>query len=138
MLTIYVSFFNLVLQTGEIPKRWSDGIIFPIYKNKGEPNSPNTYRPITLLSCVGKLFTTALNNRLNLFLAANKTILQNQACFRKGYSTLDHIFTLNSVIELLKHYRKKLHCIFYRFFSCIPLRVEGRPLEKTLKQQCKR
>jgi len=115
MLTIYVSFFNLVLQTEQIPKQWSDGIIIPIYKTKGEPKSPNNYKHITLLSWVWKLFITALNNRLNSFLVANTTLLQNQAGFIKIFSTLDHIFTFNSVIELLKHYRKKLHCIFIDF-----------------------
>ena len=39
----------------------------------------------------------------------------NQAGFRKGYSTTDHIFTLHSLIELLKSRKKKLYCCFIDF-----------------------
>jgi hypothetical protein len=40
------------------------GIIKPIYKNKGDSNQPENYRPISLLSCLGKLFTSILRKRL--------------------------------------------------------------------------
>ena len=32
----------------------------PLYKNKGSVNDPDNYRGITLLSCLSKLFTSAL------------------------------------------------------------------------------
>ena len=44
-------------------------MIKPIYKNKGDPMNPENYRPITLVSCLGKLFTAVLNERLNMFLS---------------------------------------------------------------------
>ena len=68
MLPIYCSLFNKVLDTGIIPESWSEGIILPIFKNKGSSLSPSNYRPITILSCLGKLFTSVLNTRLNSFL----------------------------------------------------------------------
>ena len=40
-------------------------MIFPIYKIKGDAGNPDNYRGITILSCFGKLFTAALNHRLN-------------------------------------------------------------------------
>jgi hypothetical protein len=115
MLPIYVSLFNIVLNTGLIPSQWSEGIIIPIYKNKGDPQQPDNYRPITLLSCISKLFTSVLNERLNKFLQHNDILLENQAGFRSDYSTADHIFTLNSLIEILRHYKKKICCIFIDF-----------------------
>ena len=60
-------FFNLILNTGIIPENWVEGLIMPIYKNKGDSMLPENYRPITLLSCMGKLFTSVLNERLTLF-----------------------------------------------------------------------
>lgn len=46
-LPVYVSFFNIILDTGIIPSKWSEGVIIPIYKNKGKSTGPENYRPIT-------------------------------------------------------------------------------------------
>ena len=90
-------------------------MIKPIYKNKGDPLNPENYRPITLLSCLWKLFTSIINERLNLFLNENNILLENQAGFRKNFSTNDHIFVLYSLIEILKQQKKKLYCAFIDF-----------------------
>ena len=63
-INIYVKLFNMVLDTGIFPEKWLVGIIKPIYKNKGDPKLPGNYRPITLLSCFGKLFTSVINRKL--------------------------------------------------------------------------
>lgn len=115
MMPIYISLFNLVFSTGILPESWTIGIIKPIYKNKGNAHEPQNYRPITILSCLGKLFTSVLNLRLNNFLDENITLEENQAGFRKGYSTTDHIFVLNSLIELLRKQKKKIYCAFIDF-----------------------
>ena len=64
MMNVYYILFNMVFKSGIIPDGWTIGIINPIYKNKGNVSDPENYRPITLLSCFGKLFTSILNNRL--------------------------------------------------------------------------
>jgi small basic protein len=58
LIFIYCNIFS-----GVIPESWSIGIILPIYKNKGDPKDPDNYRAITLVSCLGKLFTAIINNR---------------------------------------------------------------------------
>ena len=110
LLPLYVRLLNIVLNTGVIPEQWTEGMIKPIYKNKGDLLNPENYRPITLLSCLGKLFTAVLNDRLNAFLADNNILLENQAGFRKHYSTTDHIFVLQSLFELLKLKKKRKNC----------------------------
>ena len=66
------------------------GIILPLYTNKGSHDDPNNYRGITLLSCLGKLFTNITNNRLAQYLEDGNILGEEQAGFRAGYSTLDH------------------------------------------------
>lgn len=110
LLPVYELLFNRILDTGYFPEQWSVGTIKPIYKNKGSTSEAANYRPITILSCLGKLFTSILNDRLNTFLEDALLLSENQAGFRKQYSTLDHIFSLNAIIEIIQHRKKKLFC----------------------------
>jgi hypothetical protein len=87
LIDVYVKLFNTVLNTGEIPKSWIEGIIVPIYKNKGDPRDANNYRGITLVGCMAKLFTSLLNSRLEQYLNENHLMNENQAGFRKNYGS---------------------------------------------------
>lgn len=116
MLPIYTKLFNLIFDHGFIPESWSVGTIKPIYKHKGDPKMPENYRPITILSCLGKLFTAVINNRLNEFAEENDLIEPCQAGFRKQHSTADNIFIIKSLIDILKTAKnKKLLCCFVDF-----------------------
>ena len=115
LCNIIVKLFNVILDTGIIPDSWSVGIIKPIYKNKGNPGSPENYRPITILSCFGKLFTATLNERLNSFLECNNLLKNNQPGFRSGHSTVDNIFIIHCLAEYMKKKKKKLYCAFIDF-----------------------
>lgn len=115
MLPVYEALFNIILETGIIPEEWTIGKIKPIYKNKGDTTDPNNYRPITLLSCLGKLFTFLLSERLSAFVEENQILQENQAGFRHGYSTSDHIFALHALVELMRYEKKKLFCSFIDF-----------------------
>ena len=92
---------------GVIPESWIKDVIIPVYKNKGDPNQVQNHRPITILSCLGKLFTSILSKRLTRYLESNNLLNRNQAGFRGGYSCQDHIFTLYSLIEIPKTRNKK-------------------------------
>jgi hypothetical protein len=60
-------FFNIIFETDIVPDNWLMGNIKPIYKNKGDKMDPKNYRPITILSCLGKLFTAVLHERLTQY-----------------------------------------------------------------------
>ena len=115
MMPVYTQVFNLIFDSGLIPENWTMGNILPIYKNKGDKNMPENYRPITLLSCFGKLFTAVINNRLNKLAEQVEIISSCQAGFRKGFSTVENIFIINSLIDLLKAKGKKLYCAYIDF-----------------------
>ena len=73
----------MIFETGKIPEKWAEGFIVPIYKNKGDVMDPDNYRGITILSCMGKLFTAILNNKLNDHLVQYEVLGEEQAGFRK-------------------------------------------------------
>ena len=112
MISIYTKLFNVVLSTGIVPENWTIGVIKPLYKNKGSSDDPNNYRGITLLSCFGKLFTAILNDRIKLFLENYNLLGPEQTGFRAGFSTLDNLFTLYGIIDILHSKNKRLYCAF--------------------------
>lgn len=121
MLPLYVKLFNKILNTGHFPKEWLTGVIIPLYKNKGDIKDVNNYRGITLLSCVGKLFTSVLNERLKHFSDVTQAIGESQAGFRSDYSTLDHIFLLKCVIDIFNWKKEKLYCLFVDYKKAFDL-----------------
>lgn len=104
--------YNKILTTSEFPERWSLAIICSLYKS-GDVNNPSNYRGISLLSICGKIFTKILNNRLVQWANANGQYHEEQAGYREGYSTIDHIFTLYS---LAQKYLSKPNGRFYVLF----------------------
>ena len=115
LLPLYVELFNLIFDTGVVPEVWLTGLVKPIYKGKGDRNQPENYRPITLLSCLGKLFTSILSDRLNTFADELHLISETQTGFRKGYSTTDNIFVLDFLSKYALYNKKKNILCFYRF-----------------------
>ena len=97
---VLVVLFNIILNSGIIPSDWCISLISPLYKNTGPKDEANNYRGISLISCIGKLFTALINKRLELYIKNNQLLGEEQAGFRPNYSTTDHIFVLNSVIDL--------------------------------------
>ena len=104
--------FNVILDSGKVPSDWTIGLIKPIYKKRGSLNDPNNYRGISLLSCLGKLFTSIINDRLTSYFNDNNLIGQEQAGFRENHSTIDHIFVLHSVIDLYLSQKRRVYCAF--------------------------
>ena len=112
LINRYVNLFNLILSSGVYPRSWTLGTIIPIYKNKGDIEDPANYRPITLSSCLAKLFSLILNERLTNFLKTNDTLNQNQGAFLPGTSTINHIFSLHCLITYFQNKKQPLFCAF--------------------------
>ena len=103
--------FNAILSTRKIPDGWSLNYIVPIFKG-GCPSETGNYRGIAITSCLGKLFSSVLSNRLVKYLDHNKLIAQEQIGFRKQKRTSDHIFVIKSLVEEAKSKRKPIYGCF--------------------------
>ena len=93
-----VTLFNTVFHSGIYPDEWTKSMIFPLYK-KGNANDVNNYRGISLLNVLGKIFSHVLNARLKRWCDMFNVIPEAQAGFRSNYSTIDNIFTLQSLVQ---------------------------------------
>ena len=106
--------FNKVYATGHFPETWSEGYVIPLHK-KGSINDVENYRGITLLSNLGKLFTRVLNNRLGEWAETYGVLIEAQAGFRPGMSTVDNNFVLHGLISHILNSGRKLYCAFVDF-----------------------
>ena len=91
-------YFRAVFNEGVYPEEWLKAIIIPISK-KGNKNSSENYRGISLLSLISKCYTLVLNQRLVSRAEENDRLSYAQAECRQGYSTTNHIFTCNAIVE---------------------------------------
>ena len=100
-INVYKQLFNVIFDNGIMPSSCLIGMI---------KFDPKNYRPITIVSCLGKLFTAIPNERLNEFSESFSGISETQSGFRQGYSTSDNMFTLQSFLEILQCKKKKMYC----------------------------
>ena len=96
---LLVKLFNAVMKLEITPENWSKQILVPVFK-KGNKNDTNNYRGLALLSCVGKLFCTIINNRLYNWIEDNEILNEFQAGFRRRRACIDQCFILMSLIQL--------------------------------------
>jgi len=106
--------FNAIFRTGHFPQNWADSIIVPLHK-KGDPNNPDNYRAISLTSILSKVFTHILKVRLEEWSLHRNILLEEQAGFRKGFSTIDNVFILRAVAQKYLHRKRKLYVAFVDF-----------------------
>ena len=90
--------FNKILASGDIPDSWCQSIIVPLYKS-GSRNDPSNYRGISLLNVLYKIFSGIITHRLDTWADEYNVISEAQAGFRAGYSVIDNIFSLQSIIQ---------------------------------------
>ena len=117
ILPYLTKLYQYLFNHGVFPSVWSKSVIVPIYK-KGNPELCDNYRPISLTSLVSKLYTNVINKRLTLFLDSNNKIAQEQAGYRDGFSTIDHIFTLYAMIQKQFSKDRKLYAAFVDYRKC--------------------
>lgn len=109
LLKAVTKLFNKCLDEGTTPQIWNNATIVIMHK-KGSTTNLQNYRPISLLTHLYKLFTKIITARLT-----NKLDLyqpKEQAGFRAGYGTNDHLQVVKSLIEKSMEYNKPLVLVF--------------------------
>ncbi len=90
---------NETIKEEKIPYQWRAAEIILLFK-KGNKEMINNYRPISLTSNISKIIKERIYNQLD------ENQGREQAGFRKDFSTIDQIFTINQLLEKAKEYIK--------------------------------
>ena len=91
--------FNLSWTWHSFPSIWKTSSMIPIHKMGKPLDSPASFRPISLTSCVSKLFEHIILSRLLFFLEFNSILSPRQAGFRPGWCTPNQILYLSQSIS---------------------------------------
>ena len=90
--------FRNILVASTYPVMWKLANVIPIFK-KGDKQSINNYRPISLLPICGKMFEKIIFNNLYKYLNTNNLITKNQSGIRPCDSTTNQLLYLVNEIH---------------------------------------
>ena len=110
-LPFLTALFNKIYATSSFPTPWKKAYITTLYK-KGAKNDPANYRPISITSCFGKIFTSFLSVRLMSFMVEKNIAHPFQGAFTKGKRGTDHILVANTLIDQARHMGHPLYAFF--------------------------
>ena len=102
LLQVISKLFTNIIRFEYIPSGWHRGLKIPIYKGKNKKMSdPSSYRPVSLLSSMYKLFERILDKRIVSHLSCTKDNFSNrqQHGFRPGHSCITAAFSLQESIS---------------------------------------
>jgi hypothetical protein len=85
--------FNRCLANERFPLIWKTAHVSPIHK-KGRKDLCNNYRPISLLSCVGKVLEKCIQQHVFKYLTTHSILTSNQSGFIPGDSTVYHLLSV--------------------------------------------
>ena len=91
---ILSSIFTTCLRIGYFPDVWKKASVSMLPKPGKDSTIVKNYRPISLISCVGKVFERIVANRLSSYMERKKLFSPYQSGFRKGRMTAEQLLRL--------------------------------------------
>lgn len=103
--------FNKLITNSVFPACWKQANVSPIFK-KSDPSKPSNYRPISLLSCLGKLMERCVHKYLYNYVISNDILTTFQSGFIKGDSTVNQLTYLYNDISKAMDEGKEVRAVF--------------------------
>ncbi|GFX40433.1 probable RNA-directed DNA polymerase from transposon BS [Trichonephila clavipes] len=98
-MLIFTYIINKILLFRHFPNEWKVAIVFPIHKPGKSKNSPDAYRPISLLSSLSKIAEHIILNRIKNHIYSTNILNPNQFGFTKQLSTYNPLLRLTEKIS---------------------------------------
>jgi len=99
--------FNSLLRLGYFPVKWKIATIILIKKPGKDKTNPDSYRPISLLTSLSKIFEKVIHTRLLDYLNITDAIPKFQFGFKSNHSTVQQLLRItehiNSAFEMHCH-----------------------------------
>lgn len=106
---IYLTYLiNSIFRLSYFPSIWKISDIIMIHKEGKPPNLASSYRPISLLPVMSKLFEGLFNNRLQPIISKGNLLPNHQFGFRKMHSTIEQLHRVCNKIR--ESFEKKEYC----------------------------
>lgn len=96
---LLTTLFNSAISLQYFPIHWKVAEIIMILKPGKNSYDVSSYRPISLLPVIGKLFEKIICRRLNSVIETRNLIPHHQFGFRKKHSTLEQVHRISHEIE---------------------------------------
>ena len=110
---VYITnLFNAILKLGYFPSKWKKSQIIMILKPGKDPTLASSYRPISLLPCLSKLFEKVLQSKLMPYLLDCNIIPSHQFGFREKHGTIEQVNRITNEIRSAFEDREYCTAIF--------------------------
>ena len=83
--------FNNLFELGHFPDLWKIAHVTAIYKRSGPKTCKSSFRPISLLPSLSKIYESVIHDRLLKHCLENNIITEKQAAYLKGDSTVSQL-----------------------------------------------
>lgn len=93
-LKLLSKIFSLCMNKSYFPKDWKMAKICAIPKKTQSSSDPKNYRPISLISCLGKIFEAIILTKLTFHERNHNIFIKQQFGFRSQHSTIQQILRI--------------------------------------------
>ena len=110
---LLLKLYNKIFRDRVYPRAWNIAIVIPFLKKGKDPLQPDSYRPISLTSCLSKIMKKIINVRLMWYLEQNKIICKFQSGYRRNRSSVDNVVQIETKIRQTIAAKEHMIAIFF-------------------------